>query len=332
LCHAERFSVSKRVNWEEEGQTVIDFHCHALPWQMLPEPLYRARAAALGASGKTRGSDLGRLVERIKANVNDPDATLLEADLRSAGVDHAVLIGIDWGLLDDGHTGLHPREQLAVGLSAVDRSDGFFSFVVAVDPRRPDAAEIVAEAFTHDAVVGVKLYPPMGFWPDDPACDPVYAAASAAGRFAMFHTGRQSFPFQLEYGRLEKYGALQRRWPQLPLVLGHAGATLWGEHAIEVAQGHDRTYLEVSGWHNLLSHHPGQARAFLLRAWSVLGPDRVISGSDHLSGAGSAAKTDTLRTWWEFLCDAATEAGIGLDSLDKAATGLLASRPQEPPL
>jgi predicted TIM-barrel fold metal-dependent hydrolase len=309
---------------------VIDFHSHALPWQMLPEEFYRARALALRAGGKTRGQDLERLVEKIRQNVDDPLGEQLHADLRRAGAHHAVLIGIDWGLLGDGTSGLHPSDQLAVGLDVVRSTDDFFSYVIGVDPRRPDVVEVLEKAFASEAVVGVKLYPPMGYWPDDPACDAVYRAAREAGRFVMFHTGRQSYPFLLEYGRVERYGEVQRRWPDLRIILGHAGATLWGDHAIEVARGHAHTYLEVSGWHLLVGRDEQRLRGFLRRAWEELGPERVLFGSDHLSGRSSAAKAPVVRAWYELFLDVAAEAGVTADQVDGAAAALLRGRGRPP--
>jgi hypothetical protein len=302
---------------------MIDFHVHGMPWQMLPDEFFVARAEALRATGRTRETDLGRLVEKMKCNVDDPDLVRLEADLRASEIDHAVLLGIDWGLLGDGTSGMHPTEQLAFGCRAVQDSAGFFSFVPAVDPRRADAVEVVADALARPEVVGIKLYPPMGFSPADPVCDPVYRLVAEAGAFLMVHTGRQSYPFQLEYGRLEPYGEVQRRWPGLHLVLGHAGAHLWGAEAIEIAKGHPTTYLEVSGWHQLIPDREEELRRFLGVAWAELGPRRVLFGSDHLSGGRSSARVPAIRRWWDIFRSTAEDAGISLADVDDAAGALL---------
>jgi hypothetical protein len=284
--------------------TLIDFHTHALPWQMLPEAFYRARAADLIAAGRTRGTDLDEVITRMRSRLDDPHAKLLEADLRAAGADHAVLIGIDWGLLADGVSGLHPAEQLLIGRSAARRSGGFFSFVLSVDPRRPDAADVVAEAFAYREVVGVKLYPPLGFWPDEAFCLPIYEAARQSDRFVMFHTGRQGRPFSPDHGGLDRYSYVQERYGDLQLILCHAGAVSWGDDAIEAARAHPNTFLEVSGWNKLLGAGSDRddgretVRSFLTKACAAIGPSRVLFGSDHLSGTSSSTKVDQLIDWW----------------------------------
>lgn len=308
---------------------MIDFHVHGLPAAMLPDGFYPMRARALLASGTVRQRGTAdELVDRIRQNLDDPDAALLERDLRDATIDHAVLIGIDWGLLDDPASGMSPSEQLDWGMEVVARSEGFFSFVVAVDPRRPEAPEVCRRALDEGAV-GIKLYPPMGFWPDDEVCHGIYELAAERGRFVMFHTGRQSYPFDLRYGRLERYSAVQQRWPDLRLVLGHAGATMWGEEAVQVASGHPGTHLEVSGWHTRLDDDEDMVRRFLRRAFAVLGPHRVLFGSDHLSGARSSSKVDGIRRWWQVFIEVAGESGVDEANLDAAARRLLQRVPVE---
>jgi predicted TIM-barrel fold metal-dependent hydrolase len=304
---------------------VIDFHTHGMPSDMLPDEFYLARARALLSSGRTREKDVGRIIEKIRRNGDDPKVENLTSDLKAAGVDHAVLLGIDWGLLGDSGTGMHPSEQLAFGLEAVRDSAGFFSFVLAVDPRRPEAPQVVAEGLTHPEVIGVKLYPPAGFAPHSSECLPIYDLVIESGRFAMFHTGRQSYPFLLEHGRLEPYSAVQRLRPDLKIVLAHAGAPFWGEEAIEVAKGHPSTYLEVSGWHAMLDTDEERVRRMLIAAWATLGPDRVLFGSDHLSGARAGVRVPAIRAWWDMFVATAADAGLSVDDVDRAAQGLIRS-------
>jgi predicted TIM-barrel fold metal-dependent hydrolase len=300
----------------------VDFHSHCFEPTLLPAAYQNALVVAHQArTGSSR--PVGPVVDRMRANMNDPDGAILRKALEDCGIGHAFVIGLDYGLaLGDETPAVHPGRQLQWAADLLERHpDGFFSFAFGIDPRRPEAAELTNEALTTCAV-GVKLYPPTGFRPDDDVCDPIYEAVIAHHGYVIAHTGRQSFPFDLEKGRVEPYASVQRKHPGLTLVLGHAGVPFWGYEAIEVARGHATTLLEVSGWHKLLDREPARVRDFLLRAWDELGPNKVLFGSDLVSGPGITSRLPLLHRWTEFY--EATAEAAGIDIAAAAAAGLQA--------
>lgn len=60
----------------------------------------------------------------------------------------------------------------------------------AVDPRRDDAVETAVRLIEEEGFRGVKLYPPLGYRPDDPALLPLYAYCEANGVPVMSHCSR----------------------------------------------------------------------------------------------------------------------------------------------
>jgi uncharacterized protein len=307
----------------------IDFHTHAMRPDLIPASVLRLRARATlsqrGFDLTSTGADeaVDRMTCRIIENMNDPEATHLRRAMESVGTGHAVIVGLDWGLVGEPVDVSLLYSWLDWARPVVEAHAGFFSFVIGVDPRRPEAASVTHQALTEPWVAGVKLYPPAGFAADDPACDPIYAAATGAGAFVMCHTGRQTYPFDLMRGRVEQYAAVQRKHPDLRLVLAHAGAPLWGPHAIEVCAGHPSTYLEVSGWHHLMTKEPDRLRAMLESMWRSAGPQRVLFGSDYLAGPGFDNAASAVRQWKDFFEQTASDFGIDLGRSQAAARDLL---------
>lgn len=300
-----------------------DFHTHAFPPGMVPEPIHRARALSRAAR-LGRSSDAGyvdALVERMMANVHDPDADLLRAELESAGIRRAALHGLDWGLVSGDITEMTPEQQLEWATAVADRHDGFFRPFFGVDPRRPRCADLVARALLDERIGGIKLYPPAGFSPLDERCMAVYGQVEQAGATVLVHTGRQTFPFDLAHGRLEPYSEVQRRFPGLRLVLGHAGWPSWGREAIDVAAGHPTTFVEVSNWNREIATSPSTARTFLVTAWSELGPGRVLFGTDHFASPRLEG-SETVRRWKEFVEATAAEAGVDMGAAEAAVDSL----------
>jgi uncharacterized protein len=300
-----------------------DCHVHAFPPGMVPEPIHRARATARAVRlGRDPAATVAETVERMKENVDDPSADLIRRDLEAAGFTRAIMPNIDWGLVAGDITELSPPAQLEWARGIADRHRGFFTVLFGIDPRRPDAAKLAREALASGDIAGIKLYPPCGFSPADEICEEIYEAVADAGAFVMFHTGRQTYPFDLSFGRLEPYGAVQRRFPALRLVLGHAGWPFWGREACEIAAGHPTTWIEVSNWHRGIDTDLSRVQEFLRHAWRELGPRRVLFGSDGFSGPRSTG-VKTLARWREVFVETATDAGIDLAETETGVDELL---------
>jgi predicted TIM-barrel fold metal-dependent hydrolase len=295
----------------------IDFHSHCFDPTLLPSEYQRALVLAHQArTGSQR--PIEPVIENMRVNMNDPDGSMLRQGLEECGIEHTFVIGLDWGFaFGNDDPALEPRQQIrwATQLQQ-NRDDGYFSYAFGIDPRRANARELVEEAL-ETCAVGVKIYPPAGFRADDPVCDAVYESVIAADAFVITHTGRQTYPFNLEYGRVDQYGSVQRRHPDLRLVLAHAGVPFWGHEAIEVAKGHPGTILEVSGWHKILAVDEEKVRRFLLKAWEELGPYKVAFGTDLVSGPGITKRMGLLHRWVKFYEEVAKDAGVDIAAAEQ---------------
>jgi predicted TIM-barrel fold metal-dependent hydrolase len=300
-----------------------DFHVHAFPPGMVPLPIHRARAVGRAVRlGRDRGEYVEQLVARMQSNIDDPHGDHIRRDLEACGFRRAALLGIDWGLVDGDSTELTPEDHLAWARDCAARHRGFFFPFFGIDPRRPSAVALVREALSDRAIVGIKLYPPAGFSPTDERCDGIYEAVVDAGAVVMFHTGRQTYPFDLGFGRVEPYALVQRRFPRLRIVLGHAGWPFWGREAVEVAAGHPDTWIEVSNWHHDIEHDLPSVHAFLQHAWRELGPRRVLFGTDAFSSARGAGPG--IERWKQVFESTAAGAGVDLAATEAAVDELLA--------
>jgi predicted TIM-barrel fold metal-dependent hydrolase len=312
-----------------------DFHAHCFRPDLIPRELHEIRAETILARRRRPGQAPSpddavaseRMVDRMIGNMEDRDGRLLREDLESAGVERAVVVGLDWGTLrPPNRPETAPGAWLEWAEELIGLHDGYFSYVAGIDPRRPDARELARTALAKPWVVGLKIYPPVGFSPTDPACDALYQEVIEAGAFMMTHTGRQTYPFDIEKGRLEPYALVQSRFPDMRLVLAHAGWPLWGDHAIEVAAGHPDSYVELSGWHHAVGQDEDKLRRFLRSAWAKVGPQRVIWATDHMSGPRFVEQRPEIARWKAFVEETAVDAGVDLSLSEQGALDLLERR------
>ncbi len=154
---------------------------------------------------------------------------------------------------------------------AVSRRPGRLLGMANIDPRSPDdgyereARRCVEEL----GFVALKLHP-LGhnIAPDHPDCDKVFRTAAALGVPVIVHTGLGT-PWSLPALCIPP----ARRYPDLPVVLAHAGWGLYSSEAMVAAEVCSNVWLEPS-W------CPAYMTAKMVERF---GASRVLFGSDHLS-------------------------------------------------
>ncbi|MGQ0723364.1 MAG: amidohydrolase family protein, partial [Candidatus Eiseniibacteriota bacterium] len=101
-----------------------------------------------------------------------------------------VVLPMDMDFMGAGRAPLDYPKQLE-GLAALHAAypDVVIPFVAA-DPRRPDVETLVREYVERHGFGGIKLYPPLGYWPFDDRLRPIYAYAQQRGLPVLTHCAR----------------------------------------------------------------------------------------------------------------------------------------------
>lgn len=237
--------------------------------------------------------------------------------MRQAGVGAVVCLALDW--------------EIGLGASDVPLGDvhayygrlqqehpGRFFAVAAVDPRRSDAAALLASAFDDHGLIGLKLYPPRGYQPGDDVCVPLLEACAARDRPVVVHTAYVGWPHQGHLANPLAVGAAQVRFPDLTYILAHSGHPLWLEECLQVTTAHPTTFAEFSNWNELIDEAPDEYVRLLCRARDVVGPHRLIFGSDQLGGPRFTGTRSRMRPTVEFVNDLPGQARkLGLEFGDE---------------
>jgi predicted TIM-barrel fold metal-dependent hydrolase len=135
---------------------------------------------------------------------------------------------------------------------------------VALWPADPDEVRAETETYLGAGFVGLKLHNCNGFPYDHPAYDPAYERANARQMPALYHSWGGD-------KELEEIRKVSNRFPNLSLLLAHAGAANEENYA-RIARECPNVYLELA-----LSRSP---RGLVKRLVDAVGADRVVWGSD----------------------------------------------------
>jgi uncharacterized protein len=261
---------------------IIDAHTHLLGPGHWPQQWWDWVAEDWAKQKQGREPSVVR--GRIEDGLIDPDGSRMVERMKRVGVDMSVLLAIDWGPDFTGTLPITTVVDHMLDLTTTHR-DQFVPFG-GIDPRRPEALELVTEWFER-GVLGLKLYPGCGWDPRSDSAMEIYAMAEKHKKPVLFHTGH---PLPILDTELSNPLALKDAvlaFPDLPVWLGHAGAPIWWKEALEVAKAGPKVRLEMSVW--LWDDSDTDAEIEftrkVLEAGHTVGLDRVIYGTDHVSGS-----------------------------------------------
>lgn len=137
-------------------------------------------------------------------------------------------------------------------------------------------------------VVAVKLHPVhQEFYPNARNLYPLYSWCEEIRLPVMVHTGSSIFPgSKLKYGDPLLMDDVAADFPDLPVILCHAGRGIWHEAASLLARIHPNVWLEISGLppSRLLNYLPGVGSL----------AERVLFGSDWPGVPGIKANAEAV--------------------------------------
>ncbi|HTX01912.1 MAG TPA: amidohydrolase family protein [Acidimicrobiales bacterium] len=277
----------------------IDAHVHVYDTGHWPARWFDFVAEKWAAARPGRSP--GEIRGGIEAGLADPGATNLLAQMDELGLDRAVILGLDWEL-GMGQQAPVPIEQVHETYAAITASSGgrILSFA-GVDPRRPNATELLAGLLERGSR-GLKLYPPAGFHAYDEVAEPLLELCLEANVPVAIHTGGTIGVLRPRFGNPLDIQDVQARYPGLKIWIAHSGLSWWWEEALAVATNGVRIYLELSGWQEIVAHDEERFVRMLDTARRRVGVQRLLFGSDHFSGP-KVRGIGSLRDWYDWFVD-----------------------------
>jgi uncharacterized protein len=237
---------------------VVDIHVHLQPWeQMRPE----VRARMESAPGAAELAELMRRPEKVLALMD-------RAGIERLGMVHYVspLMGFTPAVNDF---------SLEVARLAPDRLIPFGSVHPGLTPE-PGAA---VRRLRDRGIQALKIHPPHQLFAANayldtlPGLGEIYGQAEALGMPVMIHTGTSVFPgARNNFADPMAADDVAVDFPQLRLILAHAGRPLYMDTCLFLARRHPHVYLDVSGI------PPKRLLQYLPRLGDIA--DKVLWGTD----------------------------------------------------
>jgi predicted TIM-barrel fold metal-dependent hydrolase len=237
----------------------------------------------------------------LASDLDPIDPKVLVADHVRAGVDRATVLAVapstytaygERGTIDLGRvTDVDGPLEVARGndyIAALHRAHPELIGMCAVNPRFrgvPWATGELTRAVDELGLQGLKLYPMYDHYApaDRDLAFPVYERAMELGIGVMVHMGTSpAKDTVLDYGRPGALDEVARHFPDLPLLVCHAG-TPWVDECLAMVARHDNTYLDISMFATKTTQRG--LYDFLMRARQLSCPlSRICWGTDYPGG------------------------------------------------
>ncbi len=237
---------------------IVDFHVHALsseedwhPWVI------------------KYGLDTNPDLHRNLKEVTTPEG--LWAYLRKNGIDLAVILAEDSPVTTTTKRGTEINKFIA---KFCENNPNMIPFC-SVNPKTVARPAKELQRLVEDlGFKGLKLYPPYQlYYPNDQEVYSLYSKAEELKIPVMVHTGSSIFRgARLKYADPIYLDDVAVDFPDLKLLLVHAGRGIWYDSAFLLAKLHKNVYLEIAGLppQNLLKYFPNLEKL----------ADKIVFGSD----------------------------------------------------
>jgi hypothetical protein len=209
----------------------------------------------------------------------DPDGTKHIARMDEAGIEKAVILHLDYGILF-GEAEMTIEQQNQHVSEIVRLHPNRFLWFCGVDPRRQEAVSVVEKCVTKWGARGIKFYPTTGFLPTDREAYPLYEMASAWKIPIYFHMGPENPPYKNE-GNAHPSVLLRVLvdFPDLKVIVAHLGFDFWRD-LLALGKVRKNVMCDFCAWQRVATRSYQQFCRVLRRFLDEFGLERVLFGTD----------------------------------------------------
>ncbi|TFG01637.1 MAG: amidohydrolase, partial [Promethearchaeota archaeon] len=177
------------------------------------------------------------------------------------------------------HKGVSIRDKNEMFANVVETYPDKLKTHFGINPMRKDAVALLHHAMKEWEPVGLKIHPTAGFYPDDTTCFPLYQAAIDYDLPILIHSGQEPAPMEIKWSHPMYIDTVAAEFPEAQIIIAHCGHGWWRQ-ALDVAMMKPNVYVDFSGWQITFGINPNYFWEPLRVAIDILGPWRVLFGTD----------------------------------------------------
>jgi len=258
---------------------IIDVHYHLMA--VVPKGVAARFAEHAARAAKVMGKNITceAILQKALETWADPTGERLIALMDEAGIDVTVICMVD----NAGVPHLtQERIQKANGIVAdvARRYPDRVMALAGVDPRRPEAPDMLRRCFEEFGVKGLKYHPDYGYDPCGPESYKLLEVLAEHGGILLTHTGPLMPPSRCRFADPRLLADLAVDFPELKVIAAHMGAVDWRSWA-NLALHQPNLYGDLAMWD---AHAFGHYELFCRELRDIIdyaGVTKVLFGTDN---------------------------------------------------
>lgn len=225
---------------------IIDSHGHVASTRVLPREFFKGWAENLQRKLGMDDVPVERVESMLLDMLRDESCDELLDEMDEAGIDKVLLLIIDFAFVFP-EAQFDLEEVHRIHRQLLEKSDRFLVFS-GVDPRRgQEGVDFFEKAIRDWGFHGLKIYPPCGYSPSDPALFPFYEVCRKYRVPVLTHVGPTSERLSFRHSQPMDIDEAARLYPEVDFILAHAGVMLHQDASL-VAEYRSNVYLDMSGF------------------------------------------------------------------------------------
>lgn len=190
-------------------------------------------------------------------------------------IDGMVVLATDFELVGGNRMNLDDHMEWLFQRCSVD--DRFHPFI-GVDPNRRDAPQIIERLVNRYSSKGIKMYPAVGFYPDEERMDPYWKMVDDLGLLVVTHAGMALEPLDERYCHPKMMQSVAEKYPDTNFIIAHLGGKFHDE-LFPLMESCENVYADCSALQGWVPEEKGMIRKRLKDSISKF-PDRIVFGTD----------------------------------------------------
>lgn len=190
-------------------------------------------------------------------------------------MDGMVVLATDFELVGGNRMGIEEHMEWLFQRCSVD--ERFHPFI-GVDPNRRDAPELIERLVKRYAPKGIKMYPAVGFYPDEERMSQYWRMVDDLGLLVSTHAGMALDPLDEKYCHPGMMLPVAERYPDTKFIVAHLGGKFHDE-LFPLMDACDNVYTDCSALQGWVAEDRQMIRNRLRDVISRY-PDRVVFGTD----------------------------------------------------
>ena len=259
---------------------IIDIHYHWMP-SISEKAASRLAEHAFGAARKMgKNIKLETLKKKAMETWPDPSGERLLASMEESGVDMTVICIVDNAGVKEATVELMQKANRMVG----DIAKKYPARVVAlagVDPRRPQAADMMKQCFEEFGVRGLKYHPDFGYDPSGPDSYRLLEVLAENRGILLSHTGPLPPPSLCKFSDPMLLADLGVDFPEIKVIAAHMGSMANWRPWASLAAHQPNLYGDLAMWDSYAFGHYGLFCRELRDLLDYAGTSKVLFGTDN---------------------------------------------------